>query len=114
MVKGEGEFHFEKTDLEDECLVYFIAEPDQILEIQLIQTNFNCNAETVSLLNGWKLNGQTIPRSNIQGVEMCQSYDSYLTKQNAAMISIKLEIGSSFIINSIVHQNQSGKFYKIN
>ena len=109
MVKGEGEFSFNSLQGQEECVIYFIADIDEILQIRLVEKNFDCKNEEVNLINGWIHKGQPIPKAARRSEQLCSTNNSYLTTQNAAMISIKMKPGSSFVI-SILTEN-TGKGY---
>lgn len=119
MVKGEGEFTFQQaTGWDSECVIYFIAEINEILELQLLKANYNCEQESVDLVNGWIRNGQTIPRQttnrSIAKEHMCSTSTTYVTSQNAAMLSVKLNTGSSFTISSVARTIDNGMFFALN
>lgn len=113
MIKGEGEFTFEQTSEESKCIVYFIAEFDEILQLRLSNKNFDCNRESVDLVYGWIRHGQTIPRdSHHHQIEhMCSTETIYVTRQNAAMLLIKLERGSTFTISSMAQKVNNGNLF---
>ena len=43
MIKGEGEFTFEKQAEDNECVIFFIADIDEVLELQLLDAAFDCD-----------------------------------------------------------------------
>ncbi|KAJ8035936.1 Corticotropin-releasing factor-binding protein [Holothuria leucospilota] len=111
MIGIQGEYYYTSQGTEDKiCNVYLLAEPDEVVEIEFKDANFQCD-ETNQLLwfDGWSMGIGSFPSMNDHPLNMtersqmiCPEGDTPLTfraHQNAAMMSFILPSrGAGFTI----------------
>ncbi|XP_049531196.1 corticotropin-releasing factor-binding protein [Anopheles darlingi] len=105
------------------CGVYFVADPDQIIEITMKQVNVECRTGgLMAFVDGWELNGQYFPgeqdheqRLERRVQEFCseQAPPQWSTKavtpakvwvfrssQNCALVQYRIPVRGSFVISA--------------
>ncbi|XP_076684199.1 corticotropin releasing hormone binding protein [Andrena cerasifolii] len=91
-----------KTDDEEVCGVYFLADPDQKVEINFISFDVPCEHHAlVSVVDGWELNGEVFPSEMDHRLPLKQRNDefcgknmglrrTFLSSQNIAVIRYRI------------------------
>lgn len=132
-----GEYYYTSRGHEDVCVVYFLAAEDEIVEVEILEANFECDESThVQWFDGWTMGTGSFPSSEDHHLslddrvrDMCPGEEEeeeevgttlrYRSNQNVAMMTFKLTSrGSSFRISlkaekisepcNVVAQNPSG------
>ncbi|XP_076232503.1 corticotropin releasing hormone binding protein [Calliopsis andreniformis] len=91
-----------KTDKEEVCGIYFLAEPDQKVEINFIDFDIPCEHHAlISVVDGWELNNEVFPSDMDHQLSLKQRNDEFcgknlgmkktlLSSQNVAVIRYKV------------------------
>ncbi|XP_059084223.1 corticotropin-releasing factor-binding protein-like [Tigriopus californicus] len=92
-----GHYIYQSNGEASTCGVYLAANPDQLVEIELEETDVPCDGSLLVVLDGWELNGSIFPDINdhelpmaYRVTEMCNERmprkRRFISSQNAALI----------------------------
>lgn len=91
-----------KTDTQEVCGIYFLAEPNQKVEISFITYDIPCESHAlISVVDGWELNGELFPSETDHRLSLKQRNDefcgksmemkkTFLSSQNVAVIRYRI------------------------
>ncbi|XP_058064038.1 corticotropin-releasing factor-binding protein [Anopheles bellator] len=103
------------------CGIYFVADPDQVIEVTMRQMNVECaTGGLMAFVDGWELNGQYFPgewehekRLDLRVQEFCvepgaepwpakSSSNAWVfrSSQNAALIQYRVPVRGSFVLSA--------------
>lgn len=115
------------------CGVYFVADPDQIIEVTMRQVNVDCRTGgLMAFVDGWELNGQYFPGERdhekpleLRVQEFCAEQGAsagggpwppktvgaasnawvFRSSQNAALVQYRIPERGSFVLSARFHRN---------
>ncbi|XP_062307207.1 corticotropin-releasing factor-binding protein-like [Osmerus eperlanus] len=111
MVAGEGQFRFVASRPQLACAVFLIAEPSELISVELSHTSIDCSAgDFIKVFDGWVLKGEKFPSSQDHPLPVQQRYSDYcssgpgggatLSSQNVAMLFFRVHSpDSGFTLN---------------
>ncbi|XP_011297121.1 corticotropin-releasing factor-binding protein [Fopius arisanus] len=117
MTSETGRFTYQSmNDEATVCGVYFVTDPDKILELNFLSFDVPCEKDAlVSVVDGWELNGELFPSPTDHPIplnerfdEFCGDYASktYVSTQNAALIQYRIPMkGKGFSVFVRSHRN---------
>lgn len=132
MLAMEGQFTFVASQPQLACATFFIAEPSELLSLELSDVNIDCTAgDFIKMFDGWVLKGERFPSSQDHPLPLHQRYTDYCTSrvpggttrssQNVAMVFFRIHSpGSGFTLTvrklhnpfpcNIMSQSPEGSF----
>nr|XP_004226706.1 corticotropin-releasing factor-binding protein-like isoform X2 [Ciona intestinalis] len=112
MIMSESELHYQQSGYEEICGTFFIAQPDQLISIEIENTTADCdNGETIQVVDGWLTKDNFLPgiydhhlptRSRIWDYCERRGEDgrfSFTSSQNVALVQFRVFPGSEVSIN---------------
>ncbi|XP_053678892.1 corticotropin-releasing factor-binding protein [Anopheles nili] len=104
------------------CGIYFVADPDQIIEVTMKQVNVDCHSGgLMAFVDGWELNGQYFPGErdhekplDLRVQEFCNEHSGgpwpvkaaasntwvFRSSQNAALMQYRIPVRGSFVLSA--------------
>ncbi|XP_072021008.1 corticotropin-releasing factor-binding protein-like isoform X3 [Amphiura filiformis] len=110
MVGIEGEYYYTETGLGVVCGTYFLADPDEIVEVEITEFDASCEDSQLEFFDGWATSGGLFPSEMEHQLPMDQRVQAvcprtnnrrfiFKATQNIGMISFKLaQIGNTLRI----------------
>ncbi|XP_061657758.1 corticotropin-releasing factor-binding protein-like [Syngnathoides biaculeatus] len=133
MAAAEGRFTFSAEHPQLNCAAFFVAEPDEVVGVELDGVDVDCQAgDFVTVFDGWVMNGEKFPSSQDHPLGPRERYVNYCdpatsartsvrSSQNVAMIFFRVHnAGSGFTVTfrklanpspcNIISQSPRGTF----
>ncbi|XP_029999186.1 corticotropin-releasing factor-binding protein-like [Sphaeramia orbicularis] len=132
MLATEGLFTFVASQPQLACAAFVIAEPSEVISLELFDVNIDCNAgDFIKMFDGWVLKGEKFPSNLDHPLPMHQRYTDYCSStaagassrsaQNVAMVFFRIHShDSGFTLNvkklhnpfpcNIMSQSPEGSF----
>ncbi|XP_020503124.1 corticotropin-releasing factor-binding protein [Labrus bergylta] len=132
MLATDGQFTFVASKPELACATFIIAEPSEVINLELSDVSIDCSAgDFIKMFDGWVLKGEKFPSRQDHQLPMHQRYTDYCSSagagassrssQNVAMVFFRLHNpDSSFTLTvkklhnpfpcNIMSQNPEGSF----
>nr|XP_040054489.1 corticotropin-releasing factor-binding protein [Gasterosteus aculeatus aculeatus] len=115
MVAVEGRFSFAADSPQLRCAAFLVAEPDQLITVELERVHIDCSAgDFVTVFDGWVKKGEKFPSSQDHPLAAYERYVDYCdspkrsvrSSQNVAMVFFRLHAaGSGFALTVRKHAN---------
>ncbi|XP_034452383.1 corticotropin-releasing factor-binding protein-like [Hippoglossus hippoglossus] len=101
MLATDGYFSFAASRPQLACAAFIIAEPSEVISLELFDVNIDCSAgDFIKIFDGWVLKGEKFPSSRDHQLPMHQRYTDYCSSpasgassrssQNVAMIFFRI------------------------
>ncbi|KAM9858866.1 corticotropin-releasing factor-binding protein-like [Aulostomus maculatus] len=101
MLATEGDFTFVASRPQLACAAFIIAEPSEVISLELSDVSIDCNAgDFIKMFDGWVLKGEKFPSSQDHPLPLHQRYTDYCSSiapgatsrssQNVAMIFFRI------------------------
>ncbi|KAJ0068098.1 hypothetical protein NL108_015571 [Boleophthalmus pectinirostris] len=101
MLSTEGSFTFVASRPQLACATFVIAEPSELISLELSDVNIDCNAgDFIKMFDGWVLKGEKYPSSQDHPLASHQRYTDYCSSsaagsssrssQNVAMVFFRI------------------------
>ncbi|CAJ1069109.1 corticotropin-releasing factor-binding protein-like [Xyrichtys novacula] len=132
MLATEGQFTFVTSQPELACAVFIIAEPSEVISLELSDVNIDCSAgDFIKIFDGWVLKGEKFPSRQDHPLPLHQRYTDFCSSrgqgatsrssQNVAMVFFRINnADSSFTLTvqklhnpfpcNIMSQSPEGSF----
>ncbi|KAM9794125.1 corticotropin-releasing factor-binding protein-like [Syngnathus typhle] len=137
MVAVEGRFTFTAEHPQLSCAVFFMAEPDEVVNIEYDGVDIDCQAgDFITVFDGWVMKGEKFPSSQDHPLSLSERYVDYCdsttstrrsvrSSQNVAMIFFRVHnAGSGFTVTfrkvanpfpcNVISQSPEGAFTLVN
>nr|XP_043881395.1 corticotropin-releasing factor-binding protein-like isoform X2 [Solea senegalensis] len=110
MLATDGAFTFVASQPQLACAAFIIAEPTQVISVELSDVNIDCSAgDFIKMFDGWVLKGEKFPNSQDHQLPLHQRYTDYCSNpatgatsrssQNVAMVFFRIHSpGSAFTL----------------
>lgn len=106
MLANDGYFTFEASQPELACATFIIAEPSEVISLELSDVNIDCSAgDFIKMFDGWVLKGEKFPSSQDHPLATHQRYTDYCSStatgassrssQNVAMVFYRIHGANS-------------------
>ncbi|XP_019954691.1 corticotropin-releasing factor-binding protein-like isoform X2 [Paralichthys olivaceus] len=106
MLATDGYFSFVASRPQLACAAFIIAEPSEVISLELFDINIDCSAgDFIKMFDGWVLKGEKFPSSQDHQLPMHQRYTDYCSSpssggssrssQNVAMIFFRIQSADS-------------------
>lgn len=83
------------------CGVYFVADPDQIIEITMKQVNVDCHTGgLMAFVDGWELNGQYFPGEQDHEQRLERRIQEFCTEQTLPQWPAKAAASKAWVFRS--------------
>ncbi|XP_056148623.1 corticotropin-releasing factor-binding protein [Lampris incognitus] len=101
MLATEGQFTFVASRPQLSCAVFLIAEPSEVISLELSDVGIECSAgDFIKMFDGWVLKGEKFPSSQDHPLPLYQRYTDYCSSsaaggasrssQNVAMVFFRI------------------------
>ncbi|XP_029506921.1 corticotropin-releasing factor-binding protein-like isoform X3 [Oncorhynchus nerka] len=132
MVAAEGQFTFTADRPHLSCAAFFIAEPNQVINVEYDSVDIDCRGgDFIKVFDGWVMKGEKFPSSQDHALPLMERYVDYCdsgtvrrtvrSSQNVAMVFFRVHtVGSSFTLTvrkpinlfpcNIISQTPEGSF----
>ncbi|KAM4616463.1 corticotropin-releasing factor-binding protein-like [Polymixia lowei] len=101
MLATEGQFKFVAPRPQLACAAFLIAEPSEVISLELSDVHINCGAgDFIKVFDGWVLKGEKFPSSQDHPLPLRQRYTDYCSStplgastrssQNVAMVFFRI------------------------
>lgn len=116
MIAVEGQFTFTAERPQLNCAAFFMAEPNEVLSVELEQVDVDCRGgDRLTMFDGWVMKGEKFPSSMDHPLPLVERYVDYCdsgsgkilrSNQNVAMLFFRIHnVGSSFTVTIRKHIN---------
>ncbi|KAF7652749.1 hypothetical protein LDENG_00092820 [Lucifuga dentata] len=102
MLATDGYFTFVASQPQPACAAFVIAEPSEVISLELFDVNIDCSAgDFIKMFDGWVLKGEKFPSSHDHPLPLHQRYTDHCSStepgttsrssQNVAMVFFRIQ-----------------------